>query len=211
MIEGGDAPDVFSAQDPIVALRSDREAAHQAGDANALLCWLATVGGDGTPAVRTLVLREVDGALALFVNATSPKWREMRHHARVQIVCWLPSLQRQWRIDAETRVLPHEVVARHWHRRPRVSQVLDHYYSTHRAQSTPLGDDDADARLEADMNALDGALPEHPDVPTQSLAIALDVNAVDCTQLHPAPRLHQRQRWSRDRADAPWSKTRITP
>ena len=211
MIEGGDAPDVFSAQDPIVALRSDREAAHQTGDANALLCWLATVGGDGTPAVRTLVLREVGSALALFVNATSPKWREMRHHARVQIVCWLPSLQRQWRIDAETRVLPHEVVARHWHRRPRVSQVLDHYYSTHRAQSTPLGDDDADARLEADMNALDGALPEHPDVPTQSLAIALDVNAVDCTQLHPAPRLHQRQRWSRDRADAPWLKTRITP
>ena len=211
MIESGEAPELFGASDPIVALRSDREAAHQAGDENALLCWLATVGVDGTPSVRTLVLREVDGALALFVNATSPKWREMRHQARVQVACWLPSLQRQWRIDAQTRVLPHEVVARHWHRRPRVSQVLDHYYGTHHPQSTPLEDADVDARFGADMNALDAALSERPDVPTQSLAIALDVLAVDCAQLHPAPRLHQRQRWSRDRVDAPWAKTRITP
>ena len=201
-------PEAFAATDPLLALHSEREAAREASDANAEICWLATVDADGAPAVRTIVLRDVDGAFALFVNATSPKWREMSREARVQITCWYPTLQRQWRMKGQVRVLPHEVVSRHWHRRPRVSQVLDHLYSTRAAQSTELA---PERDLEAELVALDEALPERPEVPVQSLALEIVPLAIECMQIRPAPHLHQRQRWVREDEAGRWTASRLVP
>lgn len=201
-------PETFSSADPLLALHAEREAARAAADPNAELCWLATVDASGAPAVRTLVLRDVDGAFALFVNASSPKWRDMSREPRIQIVCWYASLQRQWRLEGQVRAFPHEIVARHWHRRPRVSQVLDHLYGTVAAQSTALEDD---RDLEADLAALDATLPERPDVPVQSLALEIVPLGVECMQLRSAPHLHQRQRWHREAEDGPWTATRLVP
>ncbi len=201
-------PDAFSAADPLLALHAEREAARAAADANAELCWLATVDASGAPAVRTIVLRDVDGVFALFVNATSPKWRDLSRESRVQIACWYPALQRQWRLRGRVRAFPHDVVARHWHRRPRVSQVLDHLYATRATQSTEL---EADTDLEAELAGLDASLPERPEVPVQSLALEIVPTEVECMQIRGAPHLHQRQRWRRDAEDGRWSTRRLVP
>lgn len=201
-------PEAFAAADPLLALRGEREAARAAADANAEICWLATVDDSGAPAVRTIVLRDVAGAFALFVNATSPKWREMSREARIEVACWYPSSQRQWRLQGPVRALPHETVSRHWHRRPRVSQVLDHLYARSIAQSSPL---EAGRDLEAELAALDASLPERPDVPVQSLALEIVPLAVECMQIRDAPHLHQRQRWDREAEDARWTATRLVP
>ena len=201
-------PEPFAADDPLLALHAEREAARRASDANAELCWLATVDASGAPSVRTLVLRDVDGAFALFVNATSPKWRELSREARMQLSCWYPSLQRQWRLRGRVRAFPHEVVSRHWHRRPRVSQVLDHLYANYAAQSSELA---ADADLDAELGALDAELPERPDVPVQSLALEVVATDVECMQIRDAPQLHRRQRWQRESEDDRWTTRRLVP
>ena len=207
-----DAPPVFAAADPVEALHGEREAARAASDANAELCWLATADATGLPSVRTIVLRDVDGAFALFVNATSPKWQDLRDRPRVQVVCWYPTLQRQWRLRATARAFPHEVVSRHWHRRPRITQVLDHLYAGERGQSTPMP---VHFDLDGALAGLDEALPDRPEVPVQSLALELVPDEFECMQLRTAPRIHQRQRWSRaDPAEdgpARWTRERLVP
>jgi pyridoxamine 5'-phosphate oxidase len=207
------APAVLDAPDPIAALHDEREAARAAQDANAELCWLATADADGLPSVRTIVLRDVDGSFALFVNATSPKWHDMSARPQVQIVCWYPSLQRQWRLRARVLAFPHEVVSRHWHRRPRITQVLDHLYAGQRGQSTSLP---PALDLDGELATLDATLPERPEVPVQSLALQLVPEAVECMQLRTAPRIHLRRRWLRAEAadtDEPrrWTTTPLVP
>lgn len=210
MNEGGAPapPEAFAAADPLLALHAEREAARSAADANAEVCWLATVDASGAPSVRTIVLRDVAGTFALFVNATSPKWRQMSREGRIEIACWYPSLQRQWRLQGHVRALPHEMVSRHWHRRPRISQVLDHLYAKSVAQSSELEDG---RDLEAELIALDASLPERPDVPVQSMALEIVPLAVECMQIRGAPHLHQRQRWAREAENELWHAIRLVP
>jgi len=62
-------------------LRSDRDLALEQGDPTATVCYLATVGPDLKPSVRTLVLRQIDDfSLRLFINASSPKWHALTTH-----------------------------------------------------------------------------------------------------------------------------------
>ncbi|MEM7077756.1 MAG: pyridoxamine 5'-phosphate oxidase family protein, partial [Pseudomonadota bacterium] len=64
------------ATDPEARFHSDRAAAFAAEDPNAALCTVASVDADGEPQARTLVLRNVEEQLALFINASSPKWSQ---------------------------------------------------------------------------------------------------------------------------------------
>lgn len=204
----GDDPQPFAAADPLAALHAEREAARAAQDANAALCWLATVDRTGAPAVRTIVLRDVDGAFALFVNATSPKWHQLDRDGRLEIACWYPSLQRQWRLAGTVRAFPHETLARHWQRRPRASRLLDHLYAARSGQSTPLG---AERDLDAELAELDAALPEPLEAPVQALALEIVPSRVECMQIREAPALHRRQRWSREAEGGRWTIERLVP
>jgi pyridoxamine 5'-phosphate oxidase len=197
--------------DPLQALRDDREAARGAGDANADLGWVATVDADGMPAVRTLVLRELVLAetgttWALFVNGTSPKWRQLEGQPRCQIAVWLPSVQRQWRLDASVAPLPRAVLEAHWPRRPRVSQVMDHVYAGAHPQSAALTDP---AALRAAHARMDDALGAAPSAPQAALALALEIREVECVQIARPPTLHQRRRWQR--TDDGWADGHLVP
>ncbi len=76
---------------PLQRLREDRARARALQDPYADLCALATVDVRSHPQVRTLVLRDLDNGLAVFVNATSPKWRTMNRVAAMAIGTGTPN------------------------------------------------------------------------------------------------------------------------
>lgn len=179
--------------DPLAALAADRARARAARDPNAELGWVATVDPDGAPAVRTLVLRELDGDWALFVSGTSPKWTHLSARPECQIAVWLPTVQRQWRLHAQVRPLERAILEHHWPRRPRTSQVMDHLYAS-LPQGSPVEHPDRLARAHAE---LDARLDDAPQAPAAALALGLDVQLVECVQIAPPPDLHGRRRWHR--------------
>lgn len=122
--------------DPAALLRADRAKAGSLADPNANLCACATVGA-GEPQVRMLVLREVDGRFALFVNRSSPKHAEFAESKTVQLLVHLPSLAVQYRLTCGLAAMPPVVVHASWRQRPLVSRQLDWLYAK-RPQSSPL-------------------------------------------------------------------------
>lgn len=122
--------------DPLALLAADRALARERRDPCAALCTLANVGRDGLPEARTLVLRDVADRLAVFVNATSPKFD---HLDRVGVVVWLPSLNVQYRLACTTEVVPAALVAESWQLRPDAPKRLDWLYTRGQAQGSPIG------------------------------------------------------------------------
>jgi pyridoxamine 5'-phosphate oxidase len=189
--------------DPLAALRRDRAAARDAGDANAPLCWLATADADGRPSVRTIVLRDLADDFAVFTGATSPKARDLARRPACELVTWFPSLQRQWRLEARAEPLARDRLEAHWVRRPRAGKLLDHLHAAGRPQSGPAPDE---ATLAAELAALDARLGDDPPMPESAAAFLLHVHAVERLQLTGEEALHRRGRWTRDPkvAEAPW-------
>lgn len=192
--------------DPVVAILEDRASAREAGDRNADLCWLATIDETGAPRVRTLVLRELAGDLALFVNASSPKWHHLGAGARVELAAWYPTLARQWRISAALRELDRETLALHWQQRPHTAKVLDHVYDSGIAQSSVV--DDHDSVVQA-HGALAASLTDQPPTASSARGLILEPLSIERLQIRPADALHERQRWSL--RDGRWRHETLMP
>ena len=62
----------------------------------AAVCVLATVDENGIPQARTLVLRDIAEGLAIYINASSPKWQQCQDMVAIQT--WWPSVQVQYRM-----------------------------------------------------------------------------------------------------------------
>lgn len=124
--------------DPLDALVEDRGRARERGDPCASLCTLATVDEGGHPHARTVVLREVEGRLAVFCNATSPKWQQIERCPSLALVVWLPSLDLQYRLQCTTRPVPREVLQRSWQLRPDAPKRLDWFYTRVQPQSSAI-------------------------------------------------------------------------
>jgi len=121
--------------DPLRRLADDRQMARERNDPCAGLCTLANLDGSGWPESRTLVLRDLEDRLAVFVNATSPKFQ---HLDRVAVVVWLPSLNVQYRLRCLTEPVPQGLVAHSWQLRPDPPKHMDWLYTLRRAQSSPI-------------------------------------------------------------------------
>lgn len=91
-------------------------------EANALI--LTTVGADGRPDARTMLMKGFDErGVILFTNYDSKKGRDLAHNPGACLLFYWPSLQRQvrWHCDA-VRVSDEESDA-YFHSRPRGSQI----------------------------------------------------------------------------------------
>jgi len=88
---------------------------------------LATVGADGHPAARMVLLKSVDErGFVFFTNYRSAKGREIESHPHAALVVHWDVLQRQVRIRGPvTRVAPEESDA-YFATRPRASQLSAH-------------------------------------------------------------------------------------
>jgi len=69
---------------------------------------LATVGPDGWPQARTVVLRRCEAAtrtLWVYTDRRSPKVRALQARPQAQLLCWCPRLHWQLRLRATVEVL----------------------------------------------------------------------------------------------------------
>ena len=85
---------------------------------------LATVGPDGRPAARIVLLKEFDArGFAFFTNQMSRKGRELAANPMAALLFFWPDLERQVRIEGVATTLDHAESAVYFSGRPRPSQV----------------------------------------------------------------------------------------
>ena len=190
--------------DPLIQLIKDRNAARDQGDPCANLCTAATVDHRGHPQARTLVLREIENRLAVFGNATSPKWREMNVDLPIAIVVWLPSLNLQYRLHCHTEAIPAHLVHESWALRPDVPKRLDWYYATHQPQSSKLPDRET---LLRQLQAL--TLPDPLVAPESASGLYLVAQVVDRLDLNQADGVHDRRHFELVGGD--WVESILVP
>ncbi len=85
---------------------------------------LATVGSDGQPAARIVLLKRVDRrGLSFFTNLTSRKCRELDATPRAALVFWWPTLARQVRFEGSVETVDEAEADHYFASRPRGSQI----------------------------------------------------------------------------------------
>lgn len=91
-------------------------------DANAMA--LSTVGPDGQPSTRMVLLKEVDDkGFVFYTNYSSRKGGEIGANARVALLFWWAPLQRQVRIEGVAEQLDRETVQAYFDTRPYGSRL----------------------------------------------------------------------------------------
>ena len=188
--------------DPIAQLIEDRARARAANDPWANLCALASVDGNGQPQVRTLVLRELQGRLAIFVNATSPKWEQLKA-SRVAVSTYFGTPDVQYRLQGTTEPVPRELVAESWLLRPPMPQRMDWLYAEH-PQSTAI-----ESRDELVQRVLSVDLPEPLHAPESANGLYLVPERIERLDLAQDNGIHDRRAWALE-GDT-WVETVLVP
>src|SRR5215213_7341111 len=85
---------------------------------------VATVGADGLPAARILLLKGFDErGFVFYTNYESDKGRQLEENPRVALLFYWPELERQVRISGDIERVSREDSERYFHSRPRGSQI----------------------------------------------------------------------------------------
>ena len=85
---------------------------------------LATVGEDGSPDARIVLLKGVDvRGFTFFTDYRSQKGRDLQRHAAVALVFFWPELERQVRVRGAVERLPTTESATYFESRPRGSRI----------------------------------------------------------------------------------------
>jgi pyridoxamine 5'-phosphate oxidase len=110
--------------DPIAQFQSWFEDACRAEVFEPNAMTLATVGADGQPSARIVLLKGVDRrGLAFFTNLTSRKSREFDANARAALVFWWGPLARQVRFEGKVERVADAEADAYFASRPRGSQI----------------------------------------------------------------------------------------
>ena len=110
--------------DPLVQVRVWLGEAVRAGSADPYAMTLATVCRDGTPAARTVTLKDVDERGILFTSRTdSAKAREIQETPAVALVLYWPDQGRQVRVRGTAEPVPDEESAQLLADRPRPARL----------------------------------------------------------------------------------------
>ena len=171
--------------DPVATFLSERGAAAATNDPMAALCNVATLAADGSAEARTLVLREVRGQPALFVNGTSFKWAQLQQTAF--ITTYWPSTKLQYRIRAHSSEIPAAEIAESWALRPDAPKRMDWFYQEVATQSSPI---DSRAQLLTQLESM--ALEEPLGAPTEARGILLQPFQIERLDLTQANGVHDR-------------------
>lgn len=109
--------------DPFDQLQAWLRDAEAAGVPEPLALALSTVGADGTPSSRNLLLRGVDTGLVVYTNLHSHKAVDLAAHPRCcALFSWL-GLQRQIRVTADAEPVDTSESDAYFATRPRGSQI----------------------------------------------------------------------------------------
>jgi len=194
----------FAGEDPFVLAQTwlDQAQATEPNDANAIA--LSTVDAAGLPNARMVLLKEIEAdAFVFYTNYTSAKAQELDHAGKAAFVMHWKSLRRQIRARGDiTR---------------EDGPQADEYYASRSLksrlgawasdQSSPLSSRAALVAKVAKVTAQQGLNPSRPPFWGGYRLIPTEIEF----WADGAHRLHDRFRWTRRDANAPWQIERLNP
>ena len=188
--------------DPIGRFLRDRQRAMSLGDPRASLCVVASVRSDGIPSARTLVIRVIEERLGIFVNATSPKYREFSASQTVSAIAYFPSISVQYRFTAALRKMESALVHSFWQNRPAASKRLEALYDRH-PQSSVV---ESAEYLIRSVSELD--VPK--EAPPSAVGFFFDpYRSIERLELDNSSGIHERQLYSL--TEGSWTVARLVP
>jgi pyridoxamine 5'-phosphate oxidase len=190
--------------DPIAQFQRWFDDALQAGLAEPNAMTLATVGADGQPSARILLLKGVDAAgFRFFTNYEGQKARELEASPRAAMVCFWAELERQVRVTGTCSKLSREESESYFRTRPRGSRLA----AWISRQSSVIA---ARSVIEEEMKRIEAEHPgEDIPLPPNWGGYVLAPQTVEFWQGRPS-RLHDRLRYSRA-TDGAWKIERLAP
>ena len=175
------------------------------GIADATGMTLSTVGADGRPSARVVLLKGVDErGLVFYTNYTSRKAREIVARPNVTLTFWWPQLESQVRFEgAAAKATPEEADA-YFATRPRVSQIG----AWASDQSAPLASrEEIEQRFAALEKKYEGKpIPRPP----HWGGYRVTPSSVEFWWNRPG-RLHERELYTRPAPGKPWTMTLLNP
>lgn len=85
---------------------------------------LATVGANGQPSIRTVLLKSFDkNGFVFYTNYTSKKGKQLEENNKIALLFWLREQERQVIIEGSVSKIPYEENSIYFHSRPRDSQL----------------------------------------------------------------------------------------
>jgi pyridoxamine 5'-phosphate oxidase len=166
---------------------------------------LSTVGADGKPSARIVLLKGIDAqGLVFYTNTRSRKGRDIAAHPCVSLTFWWPQLESQIRFEGDAVRVPDAEADAYFASRPRNSQ-LGAWASD---QSAPLRSrEELEARYAELERRYDGkTVPRPPHWSGYRVAPL----AVEFWRNRPG-RLHERDLYARASVGAPWTLTLLNP
>ncbi len=207
MIE--DRTAIFSGDDPFALARAWLAEAERAEPEDPNAMQLATVDGDGTPNVRTVLLKDIEGqnpggGFVFYSNFESAKGRELAANPRAAFVMHWKSLRRQVRARGPVERVDDATADAYFDSRGYLSRIG----AWASAQSRPL---DSRAALLAEAARVAVRYPKRPPRPPHWGGYRLRPLEMEFWADGPS-RLHDRFRWTRgDVGAAEWTVRRLNP
>jgi pyridoxamine 5'-phosphate oxidase len=189
--------------DPIEQFLIWFQQALQAGIPEANAMSVATVGADGRPSSRILLIKDVNqDGFTWFTNYASRKGRELQANPYAALLFHWIGLERQVRIEGRVERLPDEQNDAYFHSRPLKSRLG----AIASAQSEPIADR---ALLEQRFAQVEAEYGEHPVRPAHWGGYQLRPDRIEFWQGRPS-RLHDRILYTLG-ADGSWRRERLQP
>jgi pyridoxamine 5'-phosphate oxidase len=166
---------------------------------------LATVGPDGMPDVRTVLLKGIDErGFVFYTNTESQKGRELAANPKAGLLFYWKSLNRQVRVRGPVERVTAQEADAYFATRPKQAQIG----AWASQQSRPL-----ESRLAFEKAvALYAAKYAISTVPRPPHWSGYRIVPISIEFWHDRPfRLHDRVEFRRDALGGPWSKTRMYP
>ena len=189
--------------DPIRQFSTWFRQALEAGIPEANAMSVATVGADGRPSSRILLIKDVDSAgFTWFTNYASRKGRELALHPHAALLFHWIELERQVRIEGRVARLQDAESDAYFQSRPLKSRLG----AIASAQSEPIASREA---LEQRFAEAESAHGEQPVRPAHWGGYRLVPDRIEFWQGRPS-RLHDRILYTRG-ADGGWHRERLQP
>ena len=166
---------------------------------------LSTVGADGRPSARIVLLKGIDEqGLVFYTNTRSRKGREIGARADVALTFWWPQLESQVRFEGPARLVTPQEADAYFATRPRESQIG----AWASDQSAPLRTrEELEERFaEMERKYQGKEIPRPPHWSGYRVAPL----AVEFWRNRPG-RLHERDLYTRESPSAPWKTVLLNP